>query len=131
MQRIEAADWTGMRAESTQREFELFFCEHRDAAFRLALSITGDRESANDAVQEAFVKVLDRWKRVKAMDSPDGFLKQTLVRCCIDILRLRKRSVESREELTTLVSQEAIAVRQSLGKLKPDQQAILALFIGE
>ena len=131
MQRVETAEWLGMRAANTQREFEIFFCEHRDAAARLALAITGDHDSASDAVQEGFVKVLDRWKAVREMDSPVGFLKTTVARCAIDILRSRRRDTPEKECLGTEHDPERIAIRQALAKLKPNQQAVLALSIGE
>lgn len=131
MQRVDAADWIGMRAGTTQREFEAFFCEHRDAAMRIAHAITGDSESANDAVQEAFVKILDRWKRVRDMESPQGFLKRTLVRCSIDILRARDKHKESLQDKGFEPDAAGLAVKHVLSKLKPDQQAILALSIGE
>jgi len=131
MQRVEAAEWLGMRADTTQREFEIFFCEHRDTVLRVALAITGDHESASDAAQEAFVKVLDRWKRVRLMESPAGFLKTTVVRCAVDILRSRRRNAEERERLHVNHDAERIAVRHALARLKPDQRAVLALSIGE
>lgn len=131
MQRVEAAEWLGMRADTTQREFEIFFCEHRDAVLRVALAITGDHESASDAAQEAFVKVLDRWKRVRSMESPAGFLKTTVVRSAVDILRSRRRQAEEQESSHPNTDPERLAVRHALGKLKPDQQAVLALSLGE
>ena len=131
MQRVETAEWTGMRADDTQKEFEIFFCAHRDTVLRLAQAITGDSESAHDAAQEAFVKILDRWQKVKAMEAPEAFLKRVVVRCSIDILRARKRYSESEPAITTESNANDIAVRQALAKLKPDQQAILALSIGE
>jgi RNA polymerase sigma factor (sigma-70 family) len=131
MQRVEAAEWLRMRADSTQREFEIFFCDNRDAAMRIAFAITGDHESASDAVQEGFVKLLDRWKRVRTMDSPTGFLKTTVARCAVDILRSRRRNADERESFKAETDPERIAVRQALAKLKPDQQAVLALSVGE
>lgn len=131
MQRVETAEWIRMRAETTQREFETFFCEHRDAVLRAALAITGDLDSAHDAVQEAFVKVLDRWSRVRAMDKPEAFLKKTVVRCSIDILRAREKTTQHQEDVAKEADQDRVAVREALSKLKPDQQAILALFVGE
>lgn len=131
MQRVDAADWTGMRADRTQREFEAFFCEHRDASIRTAHAITGESESAKDAVQEAFVKILDRWKRVREMESPEGFLKRTVVRCSIDILRVKGKHKESLPDPGFEPDSAGLAVKEVLSKLKPDQQAILALSIGE
>jgi|SRR5579885_2481475 len=130
MQRVETAEWTGMRAD-THEEFEAFFCEHRDSALRLALSITGDSESAHDAAQEAFIRILDRWKRVREMESAEAFLKRTIVRCSIDALRSRRRLQPETDAAATVPTHERIAVQQALARLKPDHQAILALSIGQ
>lgn len=131
MQRVEAAEWVEMRTDRTQTEFETFFCEHRDAILRIAHAITGDHESASDAAQEAFVKVLDRWKRVRSMESPAGFLKTTVVRCAVDILRSRRKDAQEHQNFRPNADTDGLAVRHALAKLNPDQQAILALSIGE
>ena len=130
MQRVVTAKFTGMRAD-TRREFEAFFRQHHELAVRVAHSILGNSELANDAAQEAFVKVLDRWSRVREMDSAEGFLKQVIVRCAIDILRSKRREVQHEEDRCDPPHHETIAVKHALAKLKPDQQAILALAIGE
>jgi len=131
MPRVEAAEWTGMRAKPVHAEFEAFFCEHREMALRVAQAITGDRESASDAAQEAFVRILDRWKKVSNMQSPEAFLKTTIVRCAIDILRSRARLTSQQDIQVEGENAERIAVQQALSKLSPDHQAILALSIGE
>src|SRR5689334_4059578 len=130
MQRVVTAKWTGMRAD-TRKEFEAFFRHHHEFAVRLANSILGNAELANDAAQEAFVKVLDRWSRVREMESQEGFLKQVIVRCAIDILRSKKREVQDNEERCDPSHHETVAVKQAIAQLKPDQQAILALAISE
>ena len=131
MQRVEATGWTGMRVDATRREFEAFFCEHQDSVLRLAQSITGDRETASDAAQEAFVKILDRWSRVSKMDKPEAFLKRAVVRCAIDVLRYQKRQGEQEERAGRQVETERMAVRQVLERLKPEHRAVLALSVGE
>jgi RNA polymerase sigma-70 factor (ECF subfamily) len=65
------------------------------------------------------------------MESSEAFLKTTIVRASIDVLRTRKRSAEQFEESIVDSDQERVAIRHVLARLKPDQQAILALFIGE
>ena len=131
MQRVETAEWIGMQANAAHSDFEAFFCSNRDMALRLAQTITGDQESAHDAAQEAFVRVLDRWKKVSAMQSPEGFLKTTVVRCAIDILRSRSRMSHPTETAGDEGDEQRIAIKHALAKLKPDHQAILALSIGE
>lgn len=130
MQRIETTEWPRVGLE-TRREFEAFFCEHQEHVLRIALAITGDREAASDAAQEAFVKVLDRWRRVRAMEKPEAFLKRIAVRCAIDVLRDRRGVHEITERAAASFDPDGIAVRQTLARLKPDQQAVLALAVGQ
>lgn len=131
MQRVETTEWLAMGREATRREFEAFYCAHRDDALRLAHTITADRDAASDATQDAFLKVLDRWKRVRTMESPDAFLRRIVVRCSIDAIRARRRQAEPQEPATPATHEGGLAVRHTLAALKPEQQAILALALGE
>ena len=55
-------------------DFEQFFDEHYGATVRaLALAI-GDRDRAEDWVQDAFAKAYRRWGRVSAMDRPAAWI---------------------------------------------------------
>lgn len=53
----------GRRAKRNQ--FESFAELHEAGLFRLAYSLSGDRERAQDAVQEALAQVYQRWARVR------------------------------------------------------------------
>lgn len=119
-----------MQAEDAKSEFEAFFKEHREFVLRITFAITGDAESASDAAQDAFVKVLDRWKRVRTMEAQDAFLKRVAARSAIDVLRARSRFQPEREGIAADGS-KAIAVRCALSHLRPDQRALLALSVGE
>jgi RNA polymerase sigma-70 factor (ECF subfamily) len=56
--------------------------------------LSGDRDAAVDATDEAMVRALERWHRVQAMESPEGWVYQVAV----NVLRrrIRRRSVERR-----------------------------------
>src|SRR3972149_7492906 len=57
--------------------FEEFF-ELQHARLFGALSVmTGDRFEAEEVMQDAFLKLWERWDRVSAMDQPVGFLYRT------------------------------------------------------
>jgi RNA polymerase sigma-70 factor (ECF subfamily) len=57
--------------------FEDFFeAEHR-RLFRALLLVTHDSAEADDLLQEAFVRVWERWDRVGRLDDPVGYLFRT------------------------------------------------------
>jgi len=57
--------------------FEDFFEAERARLFRALLLITHDVADAEDLMQEAFVRVLERWDRVGTLDDPVGYLFKT------------------------------------------------------
>jgi RNA polymerase sigma-70 factor (ECF subfamily) len=57
--------------------FGEFFAAERDRLFSALCLVTHDRGEAEDLTQEAFVRVLEHWDRVAAMDNPAGYLYRT------------------------------------------------------
>jgi RNA polymerase sigma-70 factor (ECF subfamily) len=51
----------------------LFQAEHR-ALFRALYLIVGNTQEAEELMQDAFLKVWERWDRVSRMDNPAGYL---------------------------------------------------------
>ena len=50
--------------------FEDFYERHHARVLGVLSAVSGDRQAAIDATDEAFVRALERWKRVGTMDSP-------------------------------------------------------------
>jgi RNA polymerase sigma-70 factor (ECF subfamily) len=103
---------------------------------RVARLITRDSDRAKDAVQEALIKA---WRDLPALRDPDrfgGWLRQLLVRSCMDELR-RSRRRRMEVELTdlhhppTADSSAAVADRDALERgfrrLDPEQRALIVL----
>lgn len=59
--------------------FDELFTTHRDAMTRLAYLLTGSASHADEAVQESFARVYERWS---AIDSPAAFLRTCVVNRC-------------------------------------------------
>jgi RNA polymerase sigma factor (sigma-70 family) len=57
--------------------FEDFFEAERVRLQRALYLLTGNREEAEEVLQEAFIAVWERWDRVGAMDDPMGYLYRT------------------------------------------------------
>jgi RNA polymerase sigma-70 factor (sigma-E family) len=62
-----------------KREFERFAAEASDALFRTGYLMTGDVRDTEDLVQETFLRVAQRWGRVRSMDYPAAYARRILV----------------------------------------------------
>jgi RNA polymerase sigma-70 factor (ECF subfamily) len=76
---IWAVTITGNRQleSSATRSFESFFEAERGRLRRLIVLVTGSVHEADDLVQEAFLKVWERWSRVSELENPSGYLHRT------------------------------------------------------
>jgi RNA polymerase sigma factor (sigma-70 family) len=59
--------------------FEALFASEKTAMLRLAFLLLGSAPAAEEAVQEAFAKVFERWDR---LDRPGAFLRTCVVNEC-------------------------------------------------
>lgn len=75
---------TGQLAELYER--------HAPAAGRLAFLLTGDRALAEDLVQEAFVRVVGRFRHLRVPDAFWIYLRRTIVN--LHTSQLRRRRLE-------------------------------------
>ncbi len=58
-------------------EFEAFFETHERGLYGTLCLVTGDPSEAEDVMQEAFLKMWDRWELVRAADDPPAYLYRT------------------------------------------------------
>ena len=70
-------------------DWETLVKENEDRLYRAALAILGDAQEAEDAVQDTFLKFLE--KAPAELDSPPAWLMRVLVNGCRDRLRAAKR----------------------------------------
>lgn len=61
-------------------EFDDFARGQLPGLLRYAVMLTGDRELAQDLVQDVLVKVHGQWRRVSAADHPDRYVHTMLTR---------------------------------------------------
>jgi RNA polymerase sigma-70 factor (ECF subfamily) len=55
-------------------EFEAFFTDRYDEVRRALTVAFGDARLAEECAQEAFVRAFVRWKRIRQMESPAGWV---------------------------------------------------------
>lgn len=99
---------------------------------RLALRITGSRESAEDVVQEATLRLLRTEVWPSHPQAERAYFRRTVVRCALDYLAKRQDLALSPELAEPPSDPEAgMDIGLTLARLRPEQQVILALAFGE
>lgn len=111
---------------------------YRDARASLDPALTawcGDAGLAADALDEAFVRAVERWDRVRFMTSPSGWVWQTATNVVRS--RARRRQVEQRLLLRRAVGQRVevagpggddVDLRRALLTLTERQRTAVVLF---
>jgi RNA polymerase sigma-70 factor (ECF subfamily) len=83
------------RCLAGEREaFAELVARHQRTVYGVALRMLGDRDQADDAAQEAFVRVYSRLRTFKGESSMRTWLVRITTRLCIDLLRARRRHPE-------------------------------------
>ena len=108
-----------------------------DALDRLARLITRDPERAQDAVQETLIKAWRDLPSLRDVDRFEGWLRQLLVRSCIDELRRRRRlavEVELIDAMQPAVSDSTVsiadrdALERGFRRLDAEQRVLVVLY---
>lgn len=114
---------------------EAYYRENYTVLIKIARRRVGDYSLvlAEEAVQEAFSRVLKYYKTYKEADSFDSWFKRILYNCIHDIKRQEKdRGVTTKEEDEETTSQGDVAftkeVLDLLGKQKPRDLEILNMY---
>lgn len=105
------------------------------AGFRLAYLLTGDRELAEDLVQEAFLRFVGRLHHLRDPGAFDGYLRRTIVNLSNDVFRrraversyLERRTAEIREGHTDPDVADYGSMRTALLSLPQRQRAAIVL----
>lgn len=97
--------------------------------------VIGDRMTAEELAQETFVRVWERWPRVRTMDSPEGWTHHVAMNLARSALRRRaaaRRAHRRLEAQTAVAMSEAdrddvLAVRDALAALPRKQRDAIVL----
>ncbi len=95
-------------APATPGRLEDLYVRNAPGALRLAYFLTGNRELAEDLVQEAFVRVAGRFRHLRVPDAFDAYLRRTIVNLSTSALRRKKleRAYVARHGAEPTISQE-------------------------
>lgn len=123
--------------ERTRPTFDDFYRSQYPSVVRLAYSLCGSMQIAEELAQEAFVSAHDRWQRIADFDRPDLWVRRVVINRSISFRRRQaseRRAVERikahREPVAeTVVDDEEVWA--ALRSLSPRQAEVLALFYVE
>jgi RNA polymerase sigma-70 factor (ECF subfamily) len=112
--------------------FDEFFEARHGELFAALCLITRNRYEAEEIMQDAFLKLLERWDRVASMDDPTGYLYRT----SMNVFRKRHRRAKLAmkrtigltprdDELDEVEAREAVV--RALAPLTPSQRAAIVL----
>jgi RNA polymerase sigma-70 factor (sigma-E family) len=112
--------------------FEELFHAQYERLLRAMYLATGDRHEAEDLAQDAFVRVYERWERVRALEDPVGYLYRVALNARRS--RLRRLAIAARKAVRPDPPpdhEEAAGardvVRRALGELPAGQRDAVVL----
>ena len=120
------------RGAAEPPSFEEFFEGEHGGLYGALRLLTRDGHEAEELMQDAFLKLLERWDRVRGLDDPTGYLYRT----ALNLFRSRRRRLRmavarslrpapAADELAEVEAREAAA--QALARLTPRQRAAVVL----
>jgi RNA polymerase sigma-70 factor (sigma-E family) len=115
--------------------FEGFAAAHSAGLIRLAFMVSGDRGRAEDAAQEALVRVYQRWSR---LENPLAYARRTVVNVTRDDWRRAQRATRAQDDAGRVASLDEAddfetsvlqrdALMTALAALPHRQRAVIAL----
>jgi RNA polymerase sigma-70 factor (sigma-E family) len=81
--------------------------EHYRSLVRLASLLVSDRESAEEVVQDAFVRLHLRWRGLRDVDKAPAYLRSAVLNGARSLLRKRKVRDRHAERRTVVLSEPA------------------------
>jgi RNA polymerase sigma factor (sigma-70 family) len=104
---------------AVDRHVTALYQAHALSLARLALLMLGDRDAAQDVVQDAFLGLYRRWDKLASADAAPAYLRASVLNSCRTLLKQRPRTaLHAAEE--TLESAEAAMMHTE------EQRAMLA-----
>jgi len=110
---------------------------HQEVVWRTAYRIVGDRQTAEDLAQEAFLRVFQAAGRYRPTAAFRTYLYRIVIHVCFD--HLKKRRPQSGADLTVVaepalsvdeqaeLGERADLVRQAIAELLPKQRSAVVL----
>jgi RNA polymerase sigma-70 factor, ECF subfamily len=114
------------------RSFDEFFAMEHARLFGALCLVTGDRFEAEEIMQDAFLRLWEKWDRISGFDEPSAYLFRTAMNLFRN--RYRRAALAVRRTVSLAPIEDAFAtvedrdvVVRALRDLTPDQRAAVVL----
>jgi RNA polymerase sigma-70 factor (ECF subfamily) len=130
MLRETEVEWEEVAEEP--RSFEDFFGSEHGRLFGALCLVTGDRQEAEEIMQDAFLRLWERWDRIEGIDDPAAYLFRTAMNVFRN--RYRRSALAVRRTVRFAPTEDALAtvedrdvIVRALRDLTPNQRAAVVL----
>ncbi|HHU11554.1 MAG TPA: SigE family RNA polymerase sigma factor [Intrasporangiaceae bacterium] len=125
-----------MTARSATADFDAFYRGTASRVIHVVYAATGDLGLAQDCAQEAYARAWQQWEKLRSYDEPLSWVRTVARRLAISQWRkgeAERRAFSRAHQAEPAPSHadrtvDAVAVRQALADLPPDQREVLSLF---
>ncbi|MFJ9248589.1 sigma-70 family RNA polymerase sigma factor [Streptomyces sp. NPDC101776] len=113
-------------------DFEEFYQSAYARLVGQLFSVTGSLEQAEDVVQEAFIRALDRWPRIQAYDVPELWVRRVAINLAVSEIRRLRRRAAARLRLgaqrpPSHLTPQTVEVAEMLRRVPVNQRPVLLL----
>ncbi|AEM88149.1 RNA polymerase sigma factor [Streptomyces violaceusniger] len=125
------------RGGEFEEEFDAFYARTYPWLAARAVMLSGNRQNAEDAVQEAYIEAMRRWPEVRAYASPEAWVTTTMRRKLSKDGRrwwfrwkpveMAGTTVPAATTATVEETAEALAALRALGTLPPRQRQVVVM----
>lgn len=121
-------------APTATLEFDAYYSRVYGRVLTVSLAVTGDRRSAEDLTQEAFLAALEQWDRVSGLDEPIAWVCRVVVNRSVSLVRRRIVEARSlarlrgRRHLDLELPSSSVEFWEAVRRLPRRQREVVALF---
>ena len=111
--------------------FEEIYAAHAGRMKSIAFHLLQDRADAEDAVQEAFLKIYRGAATIESGAGLPPWIYRILINCCYDAGRKRRRQAELPLTAEPAIPNNVplqVAIRHALGRIHPQYRMVFWLF---
>ena len=126
--RLFFADSIGVQASTDGLDFDHFYRSEADKLSRALTLSLGDRDLADEAVDEAMARAFQRWRKIGSYESPSGWVYRVAFNWATNSRRNRRREVLTTDWVETEVSDDFDPdLQRALDQLSVEARSVVVL----